>query len=116
LLEVYCDEGCKKEFEISIREKNHGKGIFETYFECPHCGKHYISGATSPEVRLKQIEVKKLMQEQKIQINKIIALPLGKMKSRAVKKLDGIENKINRLTEEISEEMDVLRSELLEKV
>lgn len=59
---IICDD-CKNEFLIIPIEQNNENGIVETYFECPHCGKHYTSYFTDKVIRNKQKYINKLWKE-----------------------------------------------------
>lgn len=56
---VTCDQ-CSKTFPIQSREKKHGKGIRETFFNCPYCMKHYTAFVTDAECREMQRKIRVL--------------------------------------------------------
>lgn len=59
---VTCDE-CRKEFNMKIIEKPHGKGLIETYFNCPHCKQRYNVSVTDAQARQEQKQINKLNDE-----------------------------------------------------
>ena len=59
---VTCDE-CRKEFNMKIIEKPHGKGLIETYFNCPHCQQRYNVSVTDAQARQEQKQINKLNDE-----------------------------------------------------
>jgi len=58
---VQCDK-CNSHFRINLKEKKHGKGVKESYFNCTHCDKHYTAFVTDAIVRRRQRELKRLHQ------------------------------------------------------
>ena len=59
---VQCDE-CLKDFEVQPKEHPlNNSGVEETYFECPHCSKHYTVIITDRETRKLIRKVKRLRQ------------------------------------------------------
>jgi transposase-like protein len=58
-LDPYCDH-CGKQFAIELKEKDHGKGIIETYFVCPHCDSKYTAFVTDPGIRRVQRKIIKI--------------------------------------------------------
>jgi len=59
---VQCDE-CLKDFEVQPKERPlNNSGVEETYFECPHCSKHYTVIITDRETRKLIRKVKRLRQ------------------------------------------------------
>jgi len=96
---IICDD-CKKEFLIMPIEQNHAGNIVETYFECPHCGKHYISYFTDKVIRNKQKYINKLWKEYR---------NAGTDKDEA----DEIMKKINKTKASIKILMDNLKIKML---
>lgn len=94
---VTCDK-CGKEFSIKPHEKKHGKGIIETYFNCPHCNEHYTAYVTNAAIRSKQREIKKLGDQLHTitdmeKYNKAFAR-YRKMKQELEPKMNQLKNKI----------------------
>ncbi len=58
---VRCDY-CEEEFEIFPLEKQHKKGVVETYFVCPHCNHHYTSFVTDEKIRTMQQRAKRMFE------------------------------------------------------
>lgn len=105
-----CDK-CSETFPIQSREKKHGKGIRETYFNCPNCMKHYTAFVTDAECREKQRQIRVLRasmskpanafrdkkideEEYKIQIDKIYA-KIDKHKSSLELRMHELKQKVS---------------------
>ena len=72
--------------------------IEKNYFKCPHCQTEYITACIDPNVRKKQLKVKKLYQQ----------LRLLKDEQKIIKKV----NQINDLEAEIKANMTELKEKL----
>lgn len=61
MVELTCDEGCKKEFSLIKPGVDIVKDdILKTWFKCPHCGHEYVSHYTNSGIRELQGTVKML--------------------------------------------------------
>ena len=72
--------------------------IEKNYFKCPHCQTEYITAFIDPDIREKQLKVKKLYQQ----------LKLLKDEQKIIKKV----NEINDLESEIKVDMAELKEKL----
>jgi DNA-binding transcriptional regulator GbsR (MarR family) len=54
-----CDN-CKLTFEVKLQEKNHGKGIRESFFTCTHCQTKFFAFITDDYIRQHQNKLKKI--------------------------------------------------------
>lgn len=54
-----CDN-CKLTFEVTLQEKNHGKGIRESFFTCTHCQTKFFAFITDDYIRQQQNKLKKI--------------------------------------------------------
>ncbi|USK56563.1 hypothetical protein LIS82_08865 [Cytobacillus solani] len=93
--------GCQKDFDITLKEKKHGKGIIETYFVCPHCSTRFSAAFTNTRSRKIQKQIRKLWDEIR---------GCGNVKLAEHKK-----EKIDKLTEENKQIMSKLKEEYASK-
>lgn len=54
-----CDN-CKLTFEVRLQEKNHGKGVRESFFTCTHCQTKFFAFITDDYIRQHQNKLKKI--------------------------------------------------------
>lgn len=54
-----CDN-CKLTFEVRLQEKNHSKGVRESFFTCTHCNEEYFAFITDDYIRQHQNKLKKI--------------------------------------------------------
>ena len=95
-MKVKCDN-CHKEYEVVMRMDRVGD-IEKNYFKCPHCQTEYITACIDPNIRKKQLKVKKLYQQ----------LKLLKDEQKIIKKV----NEINDLESEIKADIAELKEKL----
>lgn len=72
--------------------------VEKNYFKCPHCQTEYITACIDPNIRKKQLKVKKLYQQ----------LKLLRDEQQIIKKV----NQINALESEIKADMTELKENL----
>ncbi|MCY8026386.1 Atg14 domain-containing protein [Bacillus sonorensis] len=94
MIDVHCDS-CSNPFYIRLQEQSHIKGVIETFFVCPHCGKRTTAAVTNHEVRKKIDELKTLRSE------------IGRADSE--KEIDILRLKVEKLKAEIDEKMADLK-------
>lgn len=58
-MKAICDS-CSNPFAAVPQERTIRKGVIETFFTCPHCGRHYCATVTNHEVRKRIDELKSL--------------------------------------------------------
>ncbi|MDC3413919.1 hypothetical protein [Terrihalobacillus insolitus] len=95
---VQCDKGCKKFFDVDIQEREHGEGIIESYFQCPHCNSEYTIAVTDEDLRKRQDEVKQLIEKMNKTKNQV---EHAKLYETMVKKKEKMIRKMNRLNKKI---------------
>lgn len=95
-MQVTCDN-CHKEYDIIMRMNRVGD-IEKNYFKCPHCQTEYITACVDPNIRKKQLKVKKLYQQ----------LKLLRDEQKIIKNV----NQINDLESEIKSDMAELKKEI----
>lgn len=95
-MNILCDN-CHKEYDVVMRMDIIGD-IEKNYFKCPNCQIEYITACIDPNVRRKQLKVKKLNQQ----------LRLLKDEQKIIKK----GNQINDLESEIKADMAELKKEI----
>ncbi|MFJ7471127.1 hypothetical protein ACIQWI_21530 [Peribacillus frigoritolerans] len=54
-----CDN-CKLTFEVRLQEKNHGKGVRESFFTCTHCQTKFFVFITDDYIRQHQKRIKRI--------------------------------------------------------
>ncbi|MED1742081.1 hypothetical protein P4U97_21740 [Bacillus swezeyi] len=94
MIDVHCDS-CSKPFYIRLQEQSHVKGVIETFFVCPHCGKRTTVAVTNNKVRKKIEELKALR------------LKIGQEDDE--KEIDRLRLKSEKLKTEIDEQMADLK-------
>lgn len=95
-MQVTCDN-CHKAYDVVMRMDRVGD-IEKNYFKCPHCQTEYITACIDPNIRKKQLKVKKLYQQ----------LRLLKDEPKIIKKV----NQINALESEIKADMAEIKNKL----
>ncbi len=54
-----CDN-CKLNFVVTLQEKNHGKGVRESFFTCTHCQTKFFVFIADDYIRQHQNKLKKI--------------------------------------------------------
>lgn len=82
---VKCDgpESCGRVFHLEKFElAKLDNEVEKTYFTCPHCGKEYVAFYTDPTIRKKQEKIRKLYSPYKIEkLKNEIAEDMKKLRS-----------------------------------
>ena len=82
---VKCDgkDGCNQEFNLEKLEvAKLDNEVEKTYFTCPHCGKEYVAFYTDPTIRRKQEKIRRLYSPYKIEkLKNEIAEDMKKIRS-----------------------------------
>ncbi|MGE6718712.1 hypothetical protein ACQKGD_15230 [Peribacillus frigoritolerans] len=58
-MDSQCDN-CKLTFVVTLQEKNHGKGVIESFFTCTHCQTKFFVFIADDYIRQQQNKLKKI--------------------------------------------------------
>lgn len=74
---------CEEKTKVRFKEKQHPRGVKETYFRCEHCNERYSCFVTDGKVRKLQKEIDRIRRD--------------KLSAENIRKLDEKQAKVNRL-------------------
>ena len=87
---------CKLNFEVMLQEKNHGKGVRESFLTCIHCQTKFFAFITDDYIRQHQKRIKRIYKKKWTIVN------AGKYNQRVDEIKSLIETRMVRIREKVS--------------